>query len=99
MAEELIDRAVKALGVGIASAVNLLDPEIVILGGGLGVRFGERLGPTIEKRMRKNLFDHGPPARSSRSPSSATSAARSEPRCWSFRRTPGSTYPRHGALR
>lgn len=57
MATELIDRAVKALGAGIASAVNLLDPEIVILGGGLGVRFGETLGPEIEKRMHKNLFD------------------------------------------
>lgn len=57
MAAELIDRAVKALGAGIASAVNLLDPEIVILGGGLGVRFGERLGPEIQKRMHKNLFD------------------------------------------
>ncbi len=61
LAEELIDRAIKALGAGIASAVNLLDPEIVILGGGLGVRFGERLGPRIEKRMRKSLFDHEHP--------------------------------------
>ena len=61
MAEELIDRAVKALGAGIASAVNLLDPEIVILGGGLGVRFGERLGPEIRKRMDRNLFDHEDP--------------------------------------
>ena len=61
MAEDLIDRAVKALGAGIASAVNLLDPEVVILGGGLGVRFGERLGPKIEKRMQKNLFDHDHP--------------------------------------
>ena len=57
LATKLIDRAIKALGTGIASAVNLLDPEIVILGGGLGVRFGESLGPKIEKRMKKNLFD------------------------------------------
>jgi glucokinase len=61
LAEELIDRAVKALGAGIASAVNLLDPEAVILGGGLGVRFGERLGPRIEKAMAKNLFSHDHP--------------------------------------
>jgi glucokinase len=61
LAEELIDRAIKALGAGIASAVNLLDPEVVILGGGLGVRFGERLGPKIEKRMHKNLFDRDHP--------------------------------------
>ena len=63
MAEDLIDRAVKALGAGIASAVNLLDPEVVVLGGGLGVRFGEKLGPEIEDRMRHNLFDREhPPA-------------------------------------
>jgi glucokinase len=61
MAIDLIDRAVKALGVGIASAVNLLDPEIVILGGGLGVRFGERLGPEIRKRTGRNLFDKDDP--------------------------------------
>ncbi len=63
MAEDLINRAVKALGAGIASAVNLLDPEIVILGGGLGVRFGESLGPEIAKRMRKHLFDKLHPPR------------------------------------
>lgn len=56
MAEHLIDRAVKALGAGIASAVNLIDPEVVILGGGLGVRFGERLGPDIRRHMEKSLF-------------------------------------------
>ena len=56
MAEHLIDRAVKALGAGIASAVNLIDPEIIILGGGLGSRFGERLGPEIRRQMEKNLF-------------------------------------------
>jgi glucokinase len=61
MAEDLIDRAIKALGAGIASAVNLLDPGIVILGGGLGVRFGESLGPEIESRMQRNLFDHENP--------------------------------------
>jgi glucokinase len=62
LAEELIERAIKALGAGIASAVNLLDPEAVILGGGLGVRFGERLGPRIERAMAKSLFgrDHPP---------------------------------------
>ena len=61
MAEELLDRAVKALGAGIGSAVNLLDPEVVILGGGLGVRFGEALGPEIEAHMHKHLFDHPNP--------------------------------------
>ena len=40
LAEKLIDRAVDALGAGIASAVNLLDVEAVIIGGGLGSGLG-----------------------------------------------------------
>ena len=56
LAEELIKRAERALAAGIASAVNLLDVEAVIIGGGLGVRFGERGVKSIQKRMRKHLF-------------------------------------------
>jgi glucokinase len=62
LAEELIERAVEALGTGIASAVNLLDAEAVILGGGLGVRFGERLMEPLSEEMGKHLFaDERPP--------------------------------------
>jgi glucokinase len=56
LAEKLIERAVKALGAGIASAVNLLDVEAVVLGGGLGIRFGERYLNRIEKAMMPHLF-------------------------------------------
>jgi glucokinase len=56
LATRLIDRAVKMLGVGIASAVNLLDPEAVIIGGGLGVRFGEKYVSRIATRMHPHLF-------------------------------------------
>jgi glucokinase len=63
LAEELIQRAVEALGTGIASAVNLLDPDAVIIGGGLGVRFGERYMEPLTKEMVKHLFvDERPPA-------------------------------------
>jgi glucokinase len=63
LAEDLIARAIEALGTGIASAVNLLDPEAVILGGGLGVRFGERYMEPLVKEMHKHLFvDERPPA-------------------------------------
>jgi glucokinase len=63
LALELIDEATRALGAGIASAVNLLDVEAVILGGGLGIRFGDSLGPTIRRRMHESLFNNGnPPA-------------------------------------
>jgi glucokinase len=63
LAEKLIERAIEALGTGVASAVNLLDPEAVIIGGGLGVRFGERLMDPLMEEMRKHLFlDEKPPA-------------------------------------
>ena len=50
LAEKLMKRALEALGAGIASAVNLLDVEAVIIGGGLGVRFGEPYVERIAKR-------------------------------------------------
>jgi glucokinase len=63
LAEKLIDRAIEALGAGIASAVNLLDVEAVIIGGGLGVRFGEPYVKRIRKAMAPHLFnDEHPPA-------------------------------------
>src|SRR2546423_8559598 len=63
LATRLIDRAVKALGAGIASCVNVIDPEAVIIGGGLGVRFGERYVSRIAARMHPHLFvDERPPA-------------------------------------
>ena len=63
LATKLIDRAVEALGAGIASAVNLLDVEAVIIGGGLGVRFGEPYVKRIRKTMAPHLFnDKHPPA-------------------------------------
>jgi len=63
LAEKLIDRAIEALGTGIASAVNLLDPEAVIIGGGLGVRFGELYREPLSREMGKHLFvDEHPPA-------------------------------------
>lgn len=61
LAEHLIARAVKALGCGIASAVNLLDVERVLLGGGLGMRFGEPMLERIAKAMKPHLLDNERP--------------------------------------
>ncbi len=62
LATKLIKRAVEALGTGVASAVNLLDVEAVIIGGGLGVRFGEPYVQLIAQAMRPHLFnDTRPP--------------------------------------
>jgi glucokinase len=62
LATRLVDRAVKALGTGIASSVNLIDPEAVIIGGGLGERLGEKYVRRIASRMHPHLFvDDRPP--------------------------------------
>jgi glucokinase len=56
MTRSLFDRAVKALGTGIASACNLIDPEAVVVGGGLGVRLGPRYLDAIRDEMLTHLF-------------------------------------------
>jgi glucokinase len=56
LAERLMNRAVKALGTGIASACNLLDPEAVIFGGGMGLRFGHRYRQRLLAELHKHLF-------------------------------------------
>ena len=62
MAHAIVDRAVKALGAGVASAVNLLDVEAVIVGGGLGIRLGEPYAKKIAHAMKPHLFvDDRPP--------------------------------------
>jgi glucokinase len=62
LATEIVDRAVRALGAGIASAVNLLDVESVIIGGGLGVRLGDPYAKRITDAMHPHLFaDARPP--------------------------------------
>ena len=63
MAVALVERAVEALGAGIASAVNLLDVEAVVIGGGLGTRLGQPYVERIERAMAPHLFvDERPPA-------------------------------------
>ncbi len=62
LAEHLFDRAYDALGAGVASAVNLLDVEAIVLGGGLGVRFGDAAAQRLAREMRPHLFnDDRPP--------------------------------------
>jgi glucokinase len=58
----MIERAVKALGAGIASVVNALDVECVIIGGGLGVRLGQPYAERIAAAMQPHIFiDSRPP--------------------------------------
>jgi glucokinase len=61
VAEALIRRAVQALGVGIGSAVTLLDVEAVVIGGGLGERLGSDWLARIEAAANGHTFFREPP--------------------------------------
>ena len=61
LATHTIERAVRALGAGIASVVNVLDVEAVIIGGGLGVRLGHPYAKRIAEAMQPHLFNDGRP--------------------------------------
>jgi glucokinase len=54
LARSLTDEAVVALGAGVASAVNLLDVEAVVVGGGMGLR----LGAPYLRRIRAEMLEH-----------------------------------------
>jgi glucokinase len=53
---ELIDEAVQALGLALASAQNLLDVEAIVVGGGLGTRLGQPFVERIATAMKPHLF-------------------------------------------
>ena len=91
LAIDLIDRAVAALGAGIASAVNLLDVEAVVIGGGLGTRLGE---PYVEPASSSRCSRTCSSTRGRRPctwPPWATWAARSAPPCSSSLNKRGQT--------
>ena len=63
LARRLLDRALRALGAGIASSQNLLDVEAIVIGGGLGLRLGQPYVDRIREAMMPHLFnDTRPPA-------------------------------------
>ena len=63
LAIQMLDGAVAALGAGVASAINMLDIEAVLIGGGMGLRLGESYVDRIAAAMLPHLFvDDRPPA-------------------------------------
>jgi glucokinase len=56
MTRELVEDATWALGIGLASAQNLLDLEAIIVGGGLGDRLGQPFVDRIVEQMTPHLF-------------------------------------------
>src|SRR5262245_29747177 len=66
LAIELIEDAYDAIAAACGSVVNLLDIDGVVLGGGLGTRFGARATQRIQEKMRPHIFNptRDPPVRS-----------------------------------
>ena len=63
LARSLIDEAAWALGLGLASAQNVLDLEAIIVGGGLGDRLGQPFVDQIVEKMSPHLFTPDKPPR------------------------------------
>jgi glucokinase len=63
VATELIDDAVGALGVAIASAVSLLDIALVVVGGGLADRLGPAFVKRVEEACLADVFPRNPELR------------------------------------
>ncbi|MGI8779065.1 MAG: ROK family protein [Solirubrobacteraceae bacterium] len=62
LAHHMVDKAVEAVGIAVASSLNLLDVEAVVIGGGLGLRLGEPYVERIRDAIMPHLFaDHRPP--------------------------------------
>jgi glucokinase len=62
MTIKLIDEAVWALGISLASAQNVLDVEAIIIGGGLGDRLGQPFIDRVAEAMLPHLLmDKRPP--------------------------------------
>ncbi len=59
LAHELINDAVRAAGPVIASAVNVLDVDAVVIGGGLGSRLGQPFARRIRRTMQPHLLHDG----------------------------------------
>ena len=57
LARELIEDAYDAIGAACASVVNLLDIDGIVVGGGLGTRFGSTGAERIREKMRPHIFN------------------------------------------
>ena len=63
LAQKLVSTAVEHLGVAIGSAVNLLDIELVVVGGGLPEKLGQDLADRLEESARPWMLRPSPDLR------------------------------------
>jgi len=56
VAREIIDDAAEAMASALASAIALVDIELIVLGGGMAGRLGERFRADLESRLAARAF-------------------------------------------
>jgi glucokinase len=60
VATALLDDAVRALGLSIASVVTVVDIDLVVIGGGLGGRLGDPFVARVERVVQDKVFGNRP---------------------------------------
>jgi glucokinase len=55
---KILRQASKDIGVGIANLVNILDPELVVIGGGVIESLSEFMFPLIQNEIIKNTINY-----------------------------------------
>jgi glucokinase len=56
VAREVLERSGRALGVGLVTIVHALNPQVIVLGGGLGTAGFDLLAPIAERELRSRTF-------------------------------------------
>ena len=54
--EKVVEDAAEYTGIGVANLINILNPEIVVVGGGLIEALGDEMMPTIVKTAKEHLM-------------------------------------------
>ncbi len=62
-AGEIVDHAIESLGIGLGSLNNILDPDAIVLGGGVANALQTRWQQLVNAIVRRSLPDRGDPGR------------------------------------
>lgn len=57
LACEVVGRAFSGLGVAVANSINLLDPDLIVLGGGMA-RASDLLLPALQAALAEHVVPH-----------------------------------------
>ncbi|PYP87385.1 MAG: ROK family protein [Blastocatellia bacterium AA13] len=57
LVRKVVHRAARYVGIGLGSLVNVLGPEIIVLGGGVVEAMGEKYIARVDRTMRKIAFE------------------------------------------